>query len=56
MPGLPVHHQLPEPPQTHVHQLGDAIQPCNPLSELAKIFIECVFVLHMTMEKLTLTH
>ena len=25
-PGLPVHHQLPEFTQTHVHQVGDAIQ------------------------------
>ena len=25
MPGLPVHHQLPEFTQTHVHQVGDAI-------------------------------
>ena len=31
-PGLPVHHQLPESTQTHVHQVGDAIQPCYPLS------------------------
>ena len=31
-PGLPVHHQLPEFTQTHVHQVGDAIQPSNPLS------------------------
>ena len=30
-PGLPVHHQLPEFTQTHVHQVGDAIQPCRPL-------------------------
>ena len=33
-PGLPVHHQLPEFTQTHVHQLGDAIQPSHPLSSL----------------------
>ena len=32
MPGLPVHHQLPELTQTHVHQVGDAIQPSHPLS------------------------
>ena len=31
-PGLPVHHQLPEATQTHVHQVGDAIQPSPPLS------------------------
>ena len=33
-PGLPVHHQLPEFTQTHVHQVGDAIQPSHPLSLL----------------------
>ena len=32
MPGPPVHHQLPEFTQTHVHQVGDAIQPSHPLS------------------------
>jgi len=32
MPGLPVHHQLPESTQTHVHCVGDAIQPSYPLS------------------------
>ena len=31
-PGFPVHHQLPEPAQTHIHQVGDAIQPSHPLS------------------------
>jgi len=30
-PDLPVHHQLLEPTQTHVHQVGDAIQPSHPL-------------------------
>ena len=32
MPGLSVHHQLPEFTQTHVHQVHDAIQPSHPLS------------------------
>ena len=32
MPGLPVHHQLPEFTQTHVHWVGDAIQPSHALS------------------------
>ena len=32
MPGFPVHHQLPELTQTHVHWVGDAIQPSHPLS------------------------
>ena len=31
-PGLPVHHQLPEFTQTHVHRVSDAIQPSQPLS------------------------
>ena len=31
-PGLPVHHQLPEFTQTHIHQVGDAIQPSHPRS------------------------
>ena len=30
-PGLPVHHQLPESTQTHVHRVSDAIQPSRPL-------------------------
>ena len=30
-PGLPVHHQLPEVTQTHVHRVSDAIQPSHPL-------------------------
>ena len=31
-PGLPVHHQLPESTQAHVHRVSDAIQPSHPLS------------------------
>ena len=41
MPGLPVHHQLPEFTQTHVHWVGDAIQPshlCCPLLLLPSTF------------------
>ena len=30
-PGFPVHHQLPEATRTHVHQVGDVIQPFHPL-------------------------
>ena len=33
-PSLPVHHQLPEFTQTHVHRVSDAIQPSHPLSSL----------------------
>ena len=32
MPGLPIYHQLPESTQTHVHWVGDAIEPSHPLS------------------------
>ena len=35
MPGLPVHHQLLELAQTHVHPVGDAIQPSHPLLSLS---------------------
>ena len=35
MPGIPVHHQLLEPTQTHVHRVGDAMQPSHPLSSLS---------------------
>jgi len=31
-PGLPVHHQLPESTETHLHRVSDAIQPSHPLS------------------------
>ena len=34
-PGLPVHHQLAEHTQTHVHRVGDAILPSHPLSSLS---------------------
>ena len=30
-PGFPVHHQFPELTQTHVHCIGDAVQPSHPL-------------------------
>ena len=41
MPGLPVHHQLPEFTQTHVHQVGDAIQPSHPL--LSPLLLPSIF-------------
>ena len=34
MPGFPVHHLLPEPAQTHVHRVGDTMQPSHPLCPL----------------------
>ena len=38
-PGFPVHHQLPELAQTHVHWVGDAIQPSHPLASPSLAFI-----------------
>ena len=38
MPGLSVHHQLPESTQTHVHCVGDAIQPSHPLLPSSSAF------------------
>ena len=41
-PGLPVHHQLLEFTQTHVHRVSDAIQPSHPLSHLLYTWVEWV--------------
>ena len=38
MPGFPVHHQLLELAQTHVHRVGDIIQPSHPLSSPSPAF------------------
>ena len=38
MPGFPVHHLLPEPTETQVHHVGDAIQPCHPLLSSSPAF------------------
>ena len=46
IPDLPVHHKLPEFTQTHIHQVGDAIQPPHPLSSpspAAFIQHQCLF-------------
>ena len=40
-PGLPVHHQLPELTQTHVHRVGDAFQPSHPL--LSPLLLPSIF-------------
>ena len=37
-PGLPVHHQFPQSTQTHVHWVGDAIQPSYPLLSYLKLY------------------
>ena len=36
-PGFPVHHQLPEFTQTHVHWVGDAIQPSHPVVPFSRL-------------------
>ena len=40
-PGLPLHHQLPESTQTHIHLVSDAIQPSHPLSIILGKFLTC---------------
>ena len=35
MPGFPVHHQLPEFTQTHVHRISDVIQPSHPVTRFS---------------------
>ena len=58
-PGFPVHHQLLEPAQTHVHRVGDAIQPFHSLSSpspptfnLSRIRVFCnKLVLHIRWPK-----
>ena len=44
MLGLPVHHQLPEFTQTHVHRVSNAIQPSHPLSFLEYYISEDYFI------------
>ena len=49
-PGFPVHHQLPEPTQTHVHRVGDAIQPSHPhLTEMGWESLGCIAEIHTTL-------
>ena len=40
-PGLPVYHQLPESTQTHVHWVGDTIQPSHPLTSPSPPALNC---------------
>ena len=62
-PGLPVHHQLPESTQTHVHRV-DAIQPSHPLSSSSPALnlsqhqglFQCVSSLHQLAKGLELQH
>ena len=53
-PSLPIHHELPELAQTHVHRVDDAIQPCYPLpfpSPSASIFLSIrVFSNELTLD------
>ena len=45
MPGLPVHHQLPEFTQTHIHRVGDVIQASHPLSSRHLILCHPILLL-----------
>ena len=49
-PGLPVHHQLPESTQTHVHWVGDAIQPSHPLLSPSQMLYRLSHQGSLTME------
>ena len=42
-PGFPVHHQLPKLAQTHVHQVGDAIQPSHPVVPFSFCLLPSIF-------------
>ena len=54
-PGFPVHHQVPEPAQTHVHRVSDAMQSSHPLSSASPLIFnlsqhkglsQCISSLH----------
>ena len=53
-PGLPVHHQLPELTQIHVHRVSDAIQPSHPLCPL--FFLPSIFSNIMVFSNESLLH
>ena len=59
-PGLPVHHQLPEFTQAHVHRVADAIQPSHPLSSPSPLAFNKGFVVsypfRVTLLKPLITH
>ena len=65
MPGLPIHHQLPEFTQTHGHRVGDAIQPSHPLSSPSppapnpsqhQGLFQCINSLHKMAKELEFQH
>ena len=47
MPGFPVHHQLQEFAQTHVHRVDDAFQPSNPL--FPRLLAICLHIVAFTL-------
>ena len=52
MPNFPIHHQLPELSQTHVHPVGDDIQPSHPVSSLSLLYFSISkSVLHIRWPK-----
>ena len=50
-PGLPVHHQLPEFTQTHVHQVGDAIQPSRVTKSQTQVNDWTIIIIHINHQK-----
>jgi len=50
-PGLPVHHQLPEFTQTHVHQVGDAIQPSRVTKSQTQVNDWTIIIIHIKHQK-----
>ena len=55
-PGLPVHHQLPEFTQTHIHRVSDAIQPSHPLTSAYIISLSATNIGPVNMPCLTVHH
>ena len=53
-PGFPVHHQLPELTQTHVHWVGDAIQPSRPLLSPSRPLKIIFLKIHCERDELSL--
>ena len=56
MPGIPVHHQLPELTQTHVHRVGDAMQPSHPLSSPSPTLLPSIVPSTRVFSKESVTH
>ena len=55
-PGLPVHHQLPEFTQSHVHWIGDAIQPSHQFSSVSQVYLTLFDPMNHRMPGLPVHH